>query len=163
MEEVTGRCSSFSCAVVMFCHLPHWRFLDQHLKIPHTHLINYTPSWPNIQKCSYQTTDRNIVIVISLSYITSFTRHKNRSLTMITIFLNVNLLYILHFQKYIFLFLRCCRHHIPQKEIREQKPTGTDEWQRMHVRQGPAGGAESLRIRIQSWTSFFLQDSPYCN
>lgn len=51
----------------------------------------------------YQTTDRNIVIIISLSYITSFTQHKNRSLTMITIFLNVKLLYIYCIsKKYIF-------------------------------------------------------------
>lgn len=51
----------------------------------------------------YQTTDRNIVIFISLSYITSFTQHKNRSLTMITIFLNVKLLYIYCIsKKYIF-------------------------------------------------------------
>lgn len=50
-----------------------------------------------------QTTDRNIVIIISLSYITSFTQHKNRSLTMITIFLNVKLLYIYCIsKKYIF-------------------------------------------------------------
>lgn len=101
---VPGKCSS--CAGVSFCHLPPWRFLDQHWKIPHTHPINHTPWWPNIQKSySLQLSDRNIVIVISLSYITSFTQHKNRSLTMITIFLNVNLLYILHFQRNIYFYI----------------------------------------------------------
>lgn len=78
----------------------------------------------------YQTTDRNIVIIISLSYITSFTQHKNRSLTMITIFLIVNLRYIYCIsKKYIFYFfyLRCCLYHVPQKIKHKQKPTGTDE------------------------------------
>lgn len=66
----------------------------------------------------YQTTDRNIVIIISLSYITSFTQHKNRSLTMITIFLSQFTIYILHFKEiyiYIFFYLRCCLSHVPQK------------------------------------------------
>lgn len=47
--------------------------------------------------------DWNIVIIISLSYITSFLQHKNRSITMITIFLNVNIQYLLHFQINLFL------------------------------------------------------------
>lgn len=84
--------------------------------------------------CSSQTTDRNIVIVISLSYITSFTQHKNRSLTMITIFLNVNLPYILHFQRNIYLYyfiFTLLSSPFPSKKEKEQKATGTDEWQRV--------------------------------
>lgn len=56
-----------------------------------------------LQRVRPKLTDWNIVIIISLSYITSFLQHKNRSITMITIFLNVNIQYLLHFQINVFL------------------------------------------------------------
>lgn len=73
----------------------------------------------------HQKTNRNIVITISLSYITSFIQHKNRSLTMITIFLNVNIQYLLHFQ--INLFLIYFVIISPLKKNRKIKSAGTDE------------------------------------
>lgn len=68
----------------------------------------------------YQTTDWNIVIIISLSYITSFLQHKNRSITMITIFLNVNIQYLLHFQINLFL-IYCVVVIFPPKENKNKK------------------------------------------
>lgn len=40
------------------------------------------------------------LLIVPLSYITQFLQHKNRSLIMITIFLKVNIQYLLHFQIY---------------------------------------------------------------
>lgn len=142
--------------------LPLWRSLDQHWETPYIHPSNYPPSWPNIQKCYtvhiYQTTDRNIVIIISLSYITSFTQHKNRSLTMITIFLSVNLLYIYCIFKeiYFFNFFIYSVVTISLGKKKDQRQTHWYLWVTTDVRHGPAGGAASLRMKIQSWTSFFL-------
>lgn len=68
-----------------------------------------------------RSTHWNIVIIISLSYITSFLQHKNRSLTMITICLNVNIQYLLHFQIKLFLnYFLSSSSHIKRRK-RENK------------------------------------------
>ena len=73
-------------------------------------------------------TDWNIVIIISLSYITSFLQHKNRSITMITIFLNVNIQYLLHFQINLFLIYSVVIILPTLKKTQNKvKSTGTDE------------------------------------
>lgn len=144
--------------------LPPWGLLDRHRKSPYTQPVHDTPSWPNSHKCytvcSYQTTDRNIVIVISLSYITSFTQHKNRSLAMITIFLNVNVQYIYCIFKEIYIFIFSIYAvvvvTISLKTKWKMNPKGTDEWQRVYVRHRPAGGAVWPRMRIQTGTDFFV-------
>lgn len=60
--------------------------------------VKLVPPGGHPEKCPlYETTHWNTVRIISLSYITSFLQHKNRSLTMITICLNVNIQYLLHF------------------------------------------------------------------
>lgn len=72
----------------------------------HAHLTHGQTSREVLQRVCLirpKLTTWNIVIIISLSYITSFLQHKNRSLTMITLFLNVNIQYLLHFQINLFL------------------------------------------------------------
>lgn len=83
---------------------------------------------------------RNIVKIISPSYITSFLQ-QNRSIAMITILLNVNIQYLLHFQINWFLIYFTL---FPKKN----KSTGTNERPPISVRRSPAGGAASLSIYL---------------
>lgn len=100
---------------------------------PHTHpFSSFTLMAKHPEKCYRESirpklTDWNAVIIIYLSYITSFLQHKNRSITMITIFLNVNIQYLLHFQINLFLIYVIVIILPPLKIKTKIKSTGTDE------------------------------------
>lgn len=99
--------------------------------LTHVHLV---PPGGHPEKCPlYETTHWNTVRIISLSYITSFLQHKNRSLTMITICLNVNIQYLLHFfpdkpvSHLLFVIITPLKKKEKKKEGKKERSTGTDD------------------------------------
>lgn len=105
---------------------------------------SFTLTAEHPEKCYYHTKAHRLVIIISLSYITSFLQHKNRSITMITIFLNVNIQYLLRFQINLFLIHLVVVIFTPPKK--QTRSTGTHEWQRTGVRHDQQGA-------LQHWES----------